>query len=287
MEEQTLEQKNLPENDSKTPLFDANNDQKTQVSEPKRYKFKLGEQEEEFLEDDLTELIKAGRDAALTKKEAHELKQVLDLLKANPRQFLSDPKHGVDLYKLAEEAILERVEQEKLTPEQRKLQEYEQKFKEIEEREKADKEKKEQDELTAAETKWVEHYDKTFFDALQVSGLPKTPRTIKRMAELTMSRLDQGQETDSKTLAEIVREDFLADIKELLGSSDEDALLQLLGEDIEGKVRKAGLKRLKTPLFDAKSTQKSPISRSKPEQPQKLNADEWRERMERIKRGLE
>ncbi len=104
---------------------------------------KLGDQEEEIQEHELAELVKAGRNANLTQKEAQELKLVLQQLKDNPRKTLADPKLGIDLYKLAEETLLEKIQHDMLTPEQKKLKEYEQRLKEIEEREKAEKEQKE------------------------------------------------------------------------------------------------------------------------------------------------
>jgi hypothetical protein len=265
------------------------NPQKSEVQTPeiKKYKLKLGEQEEEIPEAELAELVKAGRNANLTQKEAQELKSLLQQLKENPRKMLADPKLGVDLYKLAEETLLEKIQQDMLTPEQKKLQEYEKRFKEIEEKEKSEKEKKEQETLAQAESYWADQYDKMFDEALTSSGLRKTPKTIKRMAEIAALKLERHQEFDAKLLAEAVREDYLAELKDLLGSSDEDALLTLLEDDISNKIRKADLKRLKsTP--SAGSVTLVPRSKSVPKPEAKsMTAQEWRERMERIKRGLE
>ena len=111
---------------------------------------KLGEQEEEIAKSELAELVKAGRNANLTHKEAQELRQLLGQLKANPKKALADPKLGVDLYKLAEETLLEMIQQDILTPEQKKLKEYEKRFKEIEEKEKAEKEQKDKELLAQA-----------------------------------------------------------------------------------------------------------------------------------------
>ena len=268
-----------------TPLDPAKNHDSNQA-EPKKYRLKLGEQEEEIAETELAELVKAGRNANLTHKEAQELKSLLQQVKENPRKALADPKLGVDLYKLAEETLLEKIQQDMLTPEQRKINDYERRFKEIEEREKAEKEQKDKTLLAQAENHWMQQYDKMFHEALTSSGLPKTPRTIKRMAEVAAVKLEHGEEIDAKSLAAFVRGDALSELKDLLGASEEDAILQLLGDEIGNKIRKADLKRLKNkPVAGQVTVTRN--SRSDRQSQSKMSAIEWRERMERIKRGLE
>ena len=285
METQNLQNESV-ENKS-TPAQDAEAPQQQQTpSEPKRYKLKLGEQEEEIPEAELAELVKAGRDATLTLKEAQELKHILQQLKENPRKTLGDPKLGVDLYKLAEETLLEKIQQEMLTPEQRKIQDYERKFKEIEEKEKGEKEQKEKVLLAEAEAHWMQEYDKLFQHALTSSGLPKTPRTIKRMAEVAAVKLEKGEEIDAKTLASIIKEDALSEIKDLLTSADENTLLQILGDEIGNKIRTAELKKLKS-LASARNVPAIRNSDPARQKQPKINTAEWRERLERIKSGLE
>ena len=257
-----------------------------EIREPKKYKLKLGDQEEEIAEQELTELVKAGRNAHLTRKEADDIKQLLQQLKDNPRKALTDPKLGIDLYKLAEETLLEKIQQDMMTPEQKKIQEYEKRFKEIEEREKTEQSKKDNETLTQAESHWTGEYDKMFYEALTSSGLPKTSRTIKRMAEVAAIQLEQGRDIDAKSIASVVKEDYLVELKDLLGSSDEDALLQLLGDEIGNKLRKADLKRLKGKSTIGQVTG-SHSNQSIQSKAGKISALEWREKMERIKRGFE
>ena len=257
-----------------------------QIQEPKKFKFKLNDKDEEFVEQELVELIQSGRNASLSLKQADEVKkqaqQILQLLKENPRKVLSDPSLGVDLYKLAEETLLEKIEQDMLTPEQKKIQEYEKRFKNLEEKEKAEQAKKDQEALAQAESHWVQEYNKLFQEALSVSQLPQTPRTIKRMAELASAHLEQGQPIDAKTLASTLREEYLVEVKELLSASETESLLEILGDEIGNKIIKADLKRLKGIPHSVMS---SSAQCSSP--PPKMTLSQWRDRMERIKRGQE
>jgi len=261
--------------------------QEQQPQEAKKYRLKIDEREEDLSESELTELVKAGRSANHTNKEALELRSLLEHLKLNPKKALTDPKFGIDLYKLAEETLLERIQEDMLSPEQKKLKDYERRFKEIEEKEKSEKEKKEQEQLAQAESHWMNHYDKMFHEALSSAGLPKTQRTIKRMAEVAAFSLEKGQDIDAKGLASILRDDYISELKELLSSSDEDSVLQLLGEEIGNKIRKADLKRLKSTQSMSSVSVSRNGSKTTPSPSKKISSDEWREHLERIKQGLE
>jgi len=254
----------------------------------RKLRLKVDQQEEEIPEAELIELVRAGRNATQINKEALELKSLIENLKVNPRKALSDPRYGIDLYKLAEETLLEKIQQDMLTPEQKKIHDYEKRFKEIEEKENLEKERKEQQKLTEAESHWMNHYDKMFHEALTTSGLPKTPRTIKRMAEVAAVSVEKGNEIDAKVLASILRDDYMAELKDLLSAADEDSILSLVGDEIGNKIRKADLKRLKAqPTLGSVSVSRNSTRPSAIRTEKKISSDEWRAQIERIKQGLE
>jgi len=127
-----------------------------------------------------------------------------------------------------------------------------------------------------------------FHEALTTSGLPKTPRTIKRMAEVAAVSVEKGNEIDAKVLASILRDDYMAELKDLLSAADEDSILSLVGDEIGNKIRKADLKRLKAqPTLGSVSVSRNSTRPSAIRTEKKISSDEWRAQIERIKQGLE
>lgn len=205
-------------------------------------------------------------------KARREAEQFIHTLKTNPRKVLTDPNLGVDFRKLAEEYLAEQLEAEMLTPEQRRLREVEAKLREREEQDKARAEEEQAKQLEQLRAQYAQDYDKTISEALQTEGLPKTPKTVKRMAELMYKNLDMGLELEPKQLVSIVREDYINEIKELFSSADGETLLKLLGDDVAKKIRKTDLARLKTKPLETKR----PSAPAQPEPSQKrVSTEEW------------
>lgn len=218
-------------------------------------KLKVDGQEMEMSEADVFKWAQQGKsadkrfqEAATTRKEAE---QIIQFLKTNPKEAF---KHlGLDIRKFSEDTLLEMIQHEQMSPEQRQAKENEQKLRKYEEQEKATQEKAKQEQMQALERKHMESYDKMFVEALTQSGLPKTPFTVKRMAELTLVNLKRGMNLEASQLAKIVKEDYIAEQKALFENADGDTLMNLLGKEAVKRLSKAQLSKYKaTKVNDSK-----------------------------------
>lgn len=203
------------------------------------------------LEEKLKNLVQKGLGAderfQHSAKVEKMVEQFVHLLKTNPVKALSHPLIGHDMRKLAEEYLAKELERENMDPEKRAMLEEREKLEK--DREEINREKQTENERKAAELK--SHYSKTYSDdilnTLKTSGLPQSPRTVQRMAHYMHAGLVRGVELKASDVLPLVRQDYMDDIKALMGGLDEDALFALVGEDIAGKIRKADMKRLQRP----------------------------------------
>jgi hypothetical protein len=211
-------------------------------------------------------------------KSKREVEEVLKGIRSDFKSVLKNPdKYGLtpkEARQAVEDYLAEQLEEEMLSPEQRKVRDAERIIREREEEQKkakADQEAKQMEEL---KERYAQDYDKKITEALNTSGLPKTPKTVKRMAELMHKNLNLGLDLEPSQLVSIVREDYLAEIKELFSAADGETLLKLLGDDTANKIRKSDLARLKSKGVNTRKVeQNEPV---KPQQPQrKLTTEEW------------
>ena len=254
---------------------------------PKKFKIKVDGSEEELDEDTIVKLAQLGRasnkrfqEAAQVRKQAEEF---INLLKQDPRKVLTNPAIGVDPYKLAEDWLIEKLEQEKLSPEQQKIREYEQKLRSYEEEKRQQEEQRKAQEQEKLLAHYSQEYEKNIQDALASSGLPRTAKTVSRMAEYMSLALKNGIDLEPKNVVELVRQDYMKEIADLIGQTDGDALLQILGDNVANKIRKTDLARLKSPQQQPKPQPKMD-GQEQPRDPQTkrfMSTHEWREWQEK------
>lgn len=263
--------------------IEAQEESQEPVSRKKKVKIKVDgkEEEVEFDPDNEEELrkhlqlskaaMKKMSEAAKVKKQAE---MFIDKLKSNPREILENPELGLDFRQLAEEYLYEQIQREQMTPEEIEYQEKMKRLEQFEAEEKSRKEQEEQQRVQAMQQKYVESYDKTITEALQQSGLPKTPATVKRMAKMLSKNLDMGLDLDPSDLVEEVKKSYYSEFKELFNAGDAQFVLNMLGDDISNKIRKHDLEKLRVPNQSTAPIQKevNPVQKEQ----KKLSPDEWR-----------
>lgn len=210
-------------------------------------KVKVDGKEVELPESEVLELASAGRastqrfqEAAKMRKEAEEL---LKFAKANPKEFFQ--KTGMNAREWAEKYLIEELQAEAMSPEQRKARENEDKLRKYEADEKGRKDQELNEERQRATAVERERLDKLFTSALYESGLPRTPYTVKRMAELQLINIKNKYELNASQLAKLVKEDYVSEQKALLGSLDGDQLIEFMGPENAKKFSKAQIAKLK------------------------------------------
>lgn len=227
------------------------------------FKLKVDGQEVEMSEREVLDLAQQGKsankrfqEASVTRKEAE---QIIAFAKSNPAEFFA--KTGQNARQWAEDFLLQEIQREQMSPEQKKAFENEQKLRKYEDTEKQTKEQARQDQMAKLEQQQMQSYDKLFVEALTASGLPKTPYTVKRMAELTLVNIKNKLELEPSQLAKIVREDYESEMKALYGQADGDTLLALLGKDAVKKLSKAQLSRYKSAKTNSSKAQEKPANK--------------------------
>lgn len=238
-------------------------------------KLKIDGQEMEMSEAEVIQLAQQGKaankrfqEAAVTRKQAED---IIKYAQDNPAEFFK--RTGKNARQWAEDYLLEQIQHEKMSPEQKKAYENEQRLKKYEASEKAAKEKEHSDRMAALEKQHMESYDTLFVQALTESGLPRTPYTIKRMAELTLVNVKKKLDLAPSQLAKIVREDYISEQKALFGQADGAALLEILGKDAVKRLSKAQLANYKSSKTNNSVTSKA-VSSSKDSKPNPVSA--WR-----------
>ena len=214
---------------------------------PRMMKLKLDGKDVEMSESEVMSLAQQGKVAGQRFNEAAKMKQeaesILKFAKANPTEFFN--KTGMNARQWAEEYLLGELQREAMSPEQKKAFENEERLRKYEATEKSQKEQalKDQEERLTKEQR--ERYDKIFVQALTESGLPKTQYTVKRMAELQLLNIKNSYELTPSQLASMIKEDYAAEQKSLVGALDGEDLINFFGEDIVKKLSKAQIAKLK------------------------------------------
>lgn len=266
-------------NQPATPTPDAN-----QPAIPKTYKVKvdgtdLDVDEGTLIRDYQTSQAanKRFQEAAQTRAQAEE---VLKLFKENPK--LAFQKLGVDMKTFAEQVLNEQIADEMLTPDQRQLRDYKAKLDQIEAERAQQEAEKQSVEDERLQAHYLQEWDRTFTQALDGSGLPKTASTIKSMAYYMKVAMDNGfNDVTPQQVLPYVRKDYETSIKELFGAADENSLLAFLGDDLTNKVVKGHLNKMKpsTPKPKIPAPQDQVTSKKK-EAPKST-----REYFQKIRRG--
>lgn len=183
------------------------------------------------------------QEAAQMKREAENF---INRLKSNPKEILTDPNLGIDFKKLAADYLWEQIQEEEMSPEEKdrrrekaELEEYRQ-MKAAQQRQQVEERRKQ------VEAHYSQDYDKSITKALSTAGLPKNNGTVKRMTEYMLVDIKKGVYHDPSHYVDVVRQDYMDDIRDLFSETDGDTLLKFLGEDKAKKIRQSDLKRLKT-----------------------------------------
>lgn len=240
----------------------------------RKFKLKYEDSEEEVTEEEL--ILRAQKQRGSEKKyqeAAHmrkQAEQLVNLLKQDPMKVLSNPTLGHDVKKLMTEYLAKQIEEDLMDPKEKELRDLRQQIKEREDMEKEQKQAEEQKRLQEATQKYMQDIQKDIVTALNDSGLPRSEKTIKRTAYYLDQALQKGHKNvTAKDVIPLVKEEYLNDMKELFGTSNADTLVQLLGEENVGKIRKFDLERLQK-KNEPKKTE-TPKKEKQKEQPRDPN----------------
>jgi hypothetical protein len=220
----------------------------------KKFKLKVdGKEVEEEVdfndEEGMIKRLQLGKAAQKRMQEATELRKAaeefIDMLRKNPRKVLSDPNIGVDLKQFAQEIINEEIENAAKSPEQVEKEKLQKELEELKGKfEKDEKERKER-EFSRLQAEQEEKIQGDIETALSSNELPKTPYTVRKMAEMMMLALQNDIDLSPKDLVPLLRKQMSSDIKELFSSSSDEVLEEMLGKDTISRLRKRTVAKVK------------------------------------------
>lgn len=254
-------------------------------AEKKLYRVKIDNNELDVDEDELLRGYQMSKAAQKRFQEAAQMNKraedFITMLKKDPKSVLSHPDIGVDLKSFAEQYLNELYEEAQLSPQEKQYREMQQRLQEYE----AEKQRKEQEEyennLSVQAQRYAEDYQRQFTEVLSSSGLPKTEYTVARLAHYMQQALQAGyDDVTPKDVISLVKSDYLTDIKAMFGASNEDILLDLLGEELTNKTVKAHMKKMQAGGKQV-PTKPQVIESQVKEQPKKmLTRDEWKKQLD-------
>ncbi len=221
--------------------------QKEIAKQLKKYKVKVGGKEED-MEIDLNDEVgiqkhlQMSRAAQKTMQEASDMRKAAEefitLLKTDPRRVLTDPNIGVDLKQLAQDVINAEIENASKSPEQLEKEKLQKELADIKAKIEDDEKKRKSSELQRLQAEQQEKIETNIESALKTSDLPKTPYTVRKMAEMMLIALQNNVDLSPNDLVPLIRKQMQVDIKELFGASSDDVLEELVGKDRISKMRK-------------------------------------------------
>lgn len=246
----------------------------------RRHKVKVDGQE---LEVDESELIrgyghqraanKALQEGKALRKQSEEF---INMMKDEGKLFDVMKKLGHDPIKLAEQYLVAHLEDELMDPRDKELRDTKGKLKQIEDMEKMQREAVEQRRHEEMKSKHMKDYETQFVEALKVSQLPPTKPMVAEMAKYISRSAQIGFKMSPQEAAQLVKEDLQQAHMRLIGDSDGETLIRLLGEDVANKVRKWDTSRVKSPEQYLKTPPQNEEPRSVAKK-SRMSQKDWRE----------
>ena len=227
---------------------------------PRKIKVKVDGAESEV---DEAELVAKYQKASSAEKRFQEASQkmkqteaFMKQLKEDPISVLNNPALGLDFRRVAESYLEGILQDELMDPKDKKLRDTES---ELEKYRREDKQRREDaareqevrraEEFERLKTKHAEEYTRTFQEALEAEGLPKSSQTIRRMAQYMEQALKQGVKVSAAEVASLVKDDYIQEQKSLMGGMSAEQLVQVLGIEAVDKLRQHNLAKVSSGAF--------------------------------------
>lgn len=223
--------------------------------------------------------------AAAAKKrmgEAGSLKnQALQIIKAfesGDHSILAKHPKGREI---AEAFLMAQIQEEGLTQAEKDQRAKDKELEEWRNKDKTAKEKEQQAAQAKRETELIQSFQKTIIDAIDKTGLPKSPELVKRMAGLLQKNLKLGLDLTADELAVEVKNETTGMLKAILGNATGAQLIEMFGPEIAKQIRKHDIETLKAKANLPPAGKKPEVVVN--EQPKKgyMTPDEWKEEIAR------
>lgn len=193
-----------------------------------------------------------------------QVEQFIDLMRQTPDKALK--QMGIDPKKFAEEYINREIENSAKSPEQLEKERLQSELEELKERYKKDEEERKTKEFERLQAESEQKLESEIGEALETGNLPKTPYTVKKMAEVMMLALQNDIDLSPKDVLPLIRKQMQQEIKDLFAASSDDLFEEMFKDNIS-RVRKKSVSKAKAAVETANSV-KPTLQQQKPQAPQ-------------------
>lgn len=219
------------------------------AAEIKKWKLKIDGQDVDMTEDELVKNAQLGRAGQKRMQEAAQLRKnmegFIEMLRKDPVRVLSDPNIGVDVKRMAEAIINNELEEMQKSPELKEKEKLERELKELRDKHKKDEEDRKSAEFQRLQQQASVQLEGDIITALKDGGLPKTPYTVKKMAEIMMTALANDIDLSAKDILPLMKQQMHSEVREMFASAPEDVMEEMLGKDNVTRLRKRAVARAK------------------------------------------
>ncbi len=218
------------------------------------FKVKVDGQEMEVDEATLIrdyQISKAGmkrlEEASAVQKNIDAFKDAYEKDPVATMQRLAKGKHGGEFRKAVEKFLLSELERDGESNEQRELRSAREEAAEA--RAELEKHRNERLRAQAEEAKKREAgtIDQEISGAITSVGLPKTPDTVKRLAQIMLQNHAGKVGLTTAQCAQVLRREVEEQHRALLEGMDDEGTFKFLGDKVASRIRRVEVARLKTP----------------------------------------
>lgn len=177
---------------------------------------------------------------------ADKIKQaeaIVELLQTKPEVALQ--RLGFDVRKMAEEYLRNELQKEMMSPEEQKVWQMQQKLAEYEAKEKERTDAEQANKIVELQRHYENELTDKIIKAIDTYKLPKSERTISRIAEKLYVALENGYDIDPLDIAPLVKQEIDEELKGFYGHLDVDDMIRILGDDGLKKIRNYEVQRVK------------------------------------------
>ena len=233
-----------------------------------RLKIDGREEEREFDPEQLAVHVQKAGAADKRMQEAAQIRKsfqaIVERLKQDPFEVLSDPAIGVDLEALAEKRLADKYRKAMMSDEERAVYERQQEYERIKSENDRYKRAEQQRRQTEIDRKVFQETEQNFKTALGKVGLPPSYELLREMAKIARDNLQFGIELSPAQLAAEVRshvEGTRTKLEEKVRTSLKgEELIKYLGEDVVREILRAQVAKVR-----AKQSTLEPVPPPAPE----------------------
>ena len=221
----------------------------------------------------------AKKRMAQAKEQTHKAMSIIKELESDPENVLR--KLGPKGREIAEKYLLSQIKDDMLTDEQKELRDLRLERQRNQEREAKEKETVETSERQKKEYDIAQGYQATIIDALNKTGLPKTPKLVARTAEIFKHNIQHGLELSPEMLAKEVKSERLAELKAIINDADGPQLIEMFGEEMAKKIRRHDIMKLKerqSSVYQQQIRKEQGDQNSGRDKPEWESMDDWKEK---------